>query len=398
MRDRSETAIALLLTATMVVAAASGSVAANANTPSIDTSTTSASADHGGISTHSEVTDGGNITNFAGDGGNNTTIQYTAYTNSSKLVWMAGNNGTQIYSNSSPTTVDWNASSSPAHGHFNVTTSHDALHDLERGINENVTTTVKIINDTGNDTEVAGYATVYVESDNSSVVENFDDTDVDDEDDVETVSEDGLEVLGLSLSDGSDHTAIDFDDRSIDGENTDVFLVFSNGTVDSDYDTALDDTNPIFGLGGEAEDGDLLLTMPLRVEDDDGNVVAVPVFYKEVPDYFDEDQTHALYTEDIGGETGIEIVTGDELDDADELSVESWGNTGFQQAWSVYGTNAVIGFDGITVVVPVDLDGLTATLPLVVVGLQRRDRRRPPRNGPAAAGAQAQSRMATAGV
>ena len=321
MRQRSKRTVAIALVATMLLAAAGGALA-NTNEPAVDTSTSVASL-HSAVTTHSELTPNGNITDFDGQAGNNTTVQYLAYTNSSKLVFMQGDNGTTVYENDSPTTVNWNATPTPEHGHFNVTVEHDALADVERGINENVTMTMKIINDTGNTTEVATYETFYIETDNSTTVQNIGDTDVDDEDIVEVKDEENdlFTITSLGISE-LEFTVLDLDERDVDGDNTDVVLVFSNDSVADDFDEAV--TSGI-------EDEDPIYRMPIHLESDDDDATQwIRVYSEEVPDDLDEDDdTYGVYKDGgIGGEDGIEINLGDEFEDSDEITVTGTGHVG----------------------------------------------------------------------
>lgn len=304
----------------------SGSVFAAA--PTLDTSGTD------DTTTQTEIQTGTTIANFTANDSKASTVQYVADSNNSKVELRVNGEDYVVYENSSADQVDWNATS--GNGNFNVSINHGDLADLERAINSNVTVNMTLVNDTTATTPDETFVEFFIESDNSSTVQNVDDADVDAETVVELTSEEGFSVADFNITSGSDFSEID-QTRDIDGQNTDVVLVFSNDSVASDYSNAVD------GL----EEGDYVWGAATSLED-----TPAVVYYKEAPDHVDEDDdTYGVYKEDIGGQPGIVYNLGDDFEGETTVDITAYGNVGKllgdNSAASVYGYQTVFfGTDG----------------------------------------------------
>jgi hypothetical protein len=313
--------IALLALTVLMGAMATGAVAFgeySTSGPSIDTSTSD------NTSTQSNLTDGDNASVAYGDTGDLGTYQYHAATNDSALEIREGtdDSGPLVYENTSPEQIDWQAASNypstGGEGHYNVTIAEEAVLDIEHTPGENVTTNVTLINDTTNDTEVTGYADLYIETDNNTV-EAVGDDDVDDGD-AETLDESGF--VG-----DTDQTTLDYTDLSVSSDGDHVILVLRNDSVDDDMGLATDDVNPIIGFGGEAESETRIMSAPLVISDGDTTRVVFP-YEEEAPSDVDDDDTYAV-RKTVGGENAIEINKGDAFGDSDdEVDVTGTLNAG----------------------------------------------------------------------
>lgn len=297
--------------------------------PSIDTS---GSDD---TSTASDLTDGDTI-NVTRDGSSsNWTAQYIAATNNSEFRLENEENGNQtVVTNSSPETVLWNTTDND--GHFNVTVEESSLLATDHTINENVTLGARFVNDTTNDTEVTGHATIYAEFGNNSSVRVIGDDEVDEED-IVTVEESDRTVPLTNLAIptlGVDQSTIETESRSVDGTNTEVALVLDNSSVADDYDSAVSSAeSSLFGLSSSSvEDGTPLWRAPTTLSGGDTQEpLSVPVFYEEAPDAFPEDdRTYGVYTEDYAnGETAVVYHLGENnFEDADEVEITADGGVG----------------------------------------------------------------------
>lgn len=363
--DRRAVVLAVLVVAGMLTAGAAVAPV-GATAPTVDTGTTIDSTDQS--TNQTEVSSGTNITGFTANESNSTVLQYNADSNNTKVTLDGG--GTQVYSNTSADLVNW--STADANGNFNVSIQHSALADMERGIDDNVTVTATITNNTSVDSPDTTTFDFYVETDDSKSVVNVDDSDVDDGD-IVSVSEDesplGFEIRGLY----ADKSTVETEERNVSGDSTEVIIAFSNSTVSDDFDAAVSDASDEDKLSSFFSGTRTVALM----SDGDDNTMAVPVYYESVPDDVDDDQTYAVYKDDIGGETGLVFNLGETFEDSDEVSVTTIGNAGFttyitKYATSGLGLNSLLGM----VQIPLPMDGGDALAPLVagiplVAGRQR---------------------------
>lgn len=357
MTDTPKRLVALFLVATMLVAAAAGGATATA--PTVNDGTID-----NAVTTGSEITDGSNVTGFDANESNESVLSYQADSNNSKVELERNGSDTVVYSNSSADLLNWNNTDND--GIFNVSINHGDLEDLERGINDNVSVDVIMSNNTSVDDPDTLTIEWFVETDNSTHVENVDDADVDDGDDVD-VTDDPWDVFGQNVTLGplgSTFAEADYDDLSVDGDNTDVVLVFSNGSVADKFDDAAED----------ASSEDKLSTLftntrtAILVAGDDGTTRAVPVYYEEAPDDKDEDEdTYGVYEEGgVGGEDGVTIHLGEEFEDADEVDVRAVGSAGTFTMFSNY------VMDGVGNALSMTLGGgLYAAAPFAVIAGRR---------------------------
>lgn len=337
--DLKATVPVLILAVALVVGAMSGATApVGAAQPTIDTST----SDQTSSTTEVQAGDTLGLDNsFSANDSNTTTLQYVADSNDSK-VRIEGPNGVQVYANTSANQVSWN--STQGDGNFNVTVNHGALDDLERGVNENVTTTWYVTNNTSADSPATTNITVYVESDNSKSVEVISDQDVDDGD-IVTVEQDAFEVAGMNITAGplgADVSTIETESRNVNGSTTDVAVVFGNESVADDFSSVAED----------ADSGEKLSSLVslnrnvVLLTDSDDEVTAVPVYFEEAPDDVDEDSTYAVQ-KDVGGQDGIVVNLGSDFEDASSVEVETAGSAGLFTAFTDYlmagGSNAMPG-------------------------------------------------------
>ncbi len=208
--------------------------------------------------------------------------------------------------------------------HFNATIEKSALEDVEHSIGENVTVEWRVWNNSSADTYDVN-TTAYLLFDNSTTVQNIDDSDVEAED-IVTVTDSVTSVAGYNLTAGPLGTTtanVETEDRAVNGSNTDVVIALSNSSAQEMFDEG----------ANEASSGDKLSSLwsgtrtVATVSDGDGNTMAVPVFYEEASDDVDEDQTYAVYKQ-VGGTWALSVNLGDSFGDAEEVSVNAIGSAG----------------------------------------------------------------------
>lgn len=305
------TAAALAMAILIVTAGAGGATAA---APTTNTSTTN------DTTFTSEATDGatlGENNTFEANDSVATVHSFISDSNETKQYITA--KGTTVYTNSSGDVVNYNATTGEAT--VNVSVNHGALADMEHGIGANVSTTWYMVNNTSATDPGESNITVYVEWDNSTTVQNIDDSDVEAEDVVTVTNDSG--PYGLTFGPlGTTTTDVETDDRTVNGSNTDVVIALSNQSALDMFDESV----------SEASSGDKLSklwsgTRTVATVSDGDKTVAVPVYYESAPDDVEETSTYAVY-KDVGGTQSLVINLGDSFDDSDEVSVKAIGSAG----------------------------------------------------------------------
>lgn len=332
---RRTQAAALLLTALMVGSVFAGGAVGAA--PTIDTATSTDTT-----TTQSDLQDGTVVGNVSGTDDNDTyALEVNVTDGDYEPAFNISANGTDhtAFKNTSMNNHTTNAN---AGAHWNGTVTTDELDDLERSLNENVTTTLTAWN-TSQENETT-QAVVYWNFTDDRSVEVVSDGDVDDSPDdlsVSTVDE----ARSLTNPFGADQSTIDAEDRNVSGDDSVVVLALPNSTVNDDFDVASD-----------ASDEETLWAIPMSVTDGDGTKRLIKVYNEEPPDGVDEDDdTYGVYKDSgIGGTDGIEVHLGaNNFEDADEVSVRALGGVGtytqFEHRAAVFaqdlpGIGALAGF------------------------------------------------------
>lgn len=320
---RSKKLLAAVLATVMVMGAAFGG--AGAAPPTVNDGTLDAA-----VTTGTELQDGTTVGanhSFAANDSTATVLSYQADSNSSEVTMAHNDTGTVVYTNASADLVDWNSTDND--GIFNVSINHGDLADLERAINDNVSIDVTMVNDTGADPNNETVFQAYIESDNSTAVENVESNDTDDDGIAEVVDTE-FSVAGINFSIGSfgadDFTRIQRtgdDDVAVNGSDTDVVIVASDTDVVDDFDATTEDAEDEESLSQLSRLGPRMAAI---VSTDD-TTVPVPIFSEAAPDSVDDDTTHGV-VQDVGGETAIVFNLGDSFDDADAVDVELVANAG----------------------------------------------------------------------
>ncbi len=331
--------------ALMLVTASAGGATAAA--PSTNTSTTN------DTTFTSEATDGatlGENNTFTGNDSAATVHSFVTDDNESVKQYITAK-GTEIYANTSANEVNYNATTGEST--FNVSANHGALADMEHGINSNVTTTWYMVNNTTADNPGEANITVYVEWDNSTTVQNIDDSDVEAEDVVTVTNDTG--PFGATIGPlGTTSADVETDDRAVNGSETDVVIALSN-------ESALD----MFDEGAsEASSGDKLSslwsgTRTVATVSDGDKTVAVPVYHEESPDDVEESSTYAVY-KDVGGTQSLVVNLGDSFEDSDEVTVNAIGSAGTTTMIVDYVTSGASGSSGL-----INTGGMLGMVPIV---------------------------------
>lgn len=353
-RTRAVAAVFALL---MVVAAATGG--SMAATPSIDSETTNTAYT-------SEIVTDTVISGFSASADNESVVTLEGDNSTSPTVELSRNDSSTVVatndSMANQTVGSWGTT-------WNGTISHDELADLEHTINENVTMDL-----TAHDGNESNSTTVqfYINTTDDRTVENLDDTDADEDttdapvtvESVEnTLFDTNVEVFGIS---STDFSTLDVEGRAVNGQQTDVVIVFSNTSVEDDASAA---------IASDVEDGDALYALPIRVEGDEGGDTWIRVYYEEAPDDIDEDDdTYAVFHDGgIGGEDGVVINLGETYEDEDEVAVTGTLNAGGATALRHWARTS--SWNPLTLLGGLDL-GLTQAVPLFAVGGAPAARRR----------------------
>jgi hypothetical protein len=221
--------------------------------------------------------------------------------------------------------------------HFNATIGKSALTDVEHSIGENVTVEWRV----WNNSSAADHdlnTTAYLLFDNSTTVQNIDDSDVDAEDVVTVTNDSG--PYGLTFGPLGTTTAdVETDDRKVNGSETDVVIALSNQSALDMFDESVED----------ASSGDKLSTLwsgtrTVATVSDDDKTIAVPVYYESAPDDVEDSSTYAVY-KTVGGTQSLVVNLGDSFEDSDEVSVNAIGSAGgTTMLWSYLSASGSPGF------------------------------------------------------
>jgi len=156
--------------------------------------------------------------------------------------------------------------------HFNATIKKSALEDVEHSIGENVTVEWRAWNNSSADSYDVN-TTAHLLFDNSTTVQNIDDSDVEAEDIVTVTNDTG--PFGTTASFLGTTTAnVETEDRKVNGSNTDVVIALSNDSAKEMFDDGV----------SEASSGDKLSSLwsgtrtVATVSDGDGNTRATTMF------------------------------------------------------------------------------------------------------------------------
>lgn len=280
MNSRSRALLALVFAATMI-AAAPGSTSASVT--SVDTSTTDDTSSVSQIQLTTTLTLRGNASDshiYQVISGNSTSDPETEVENNAT--------GRVFVTNASATKITTAADNSEG-SHWNFTFSEGELKDVEHTLNENVTVTFVAKNNsstTVRDVET----TIGLNFTDNSTVELVTDSEVDSAElDNKSGSfrqkneSAGILDIGLGREDQSD---IKVEDRSVNGSDSTVVIVFANSSVDDDFTDPASDASAedklSTGLLTWSQKNVVLLTL-------DGSTFTVPVFYKEAPTGWDTD-------------------------------------------------------------------------------------------------------------
>lgn len=315
----------VLLLAALVVSAAP----ASGDVLSTDTDST----DH--TSSVSQIQAENNLTAVTGISGNNTThiTQVVAENVTENPVMEIEVNGTGYVAHVNASMTNVSTARASEGVHYNASFQEGHLADIQHGIGENVTVHAAYYNNSS-DTTKDHNITFYVEYDNSTTTENVNDSDVSNGDIATATEEDG--IFGTSIR-ATDESEIETGDRKVDGQQTDVVIVLSNTSVNTDYDSV---------IASDTEAGDALFAMPLSVSSAalEAEKLPVRVYYKQAPDSVDTtSDTYAVYHEDYGGEPAVVVNLGDSFQDADKVSVRSLGSVGFLRALQHQAATTSIG-------------------------------------------------------
>lgn len=321
MKTETRGVLVLILVTAMLFAPFGTAVGA----PTIDTET-------GNTATTSDIQSGTTLAGFNASETNQSTVATFGDNSSSPTVEISRNDSDNVVlSNDTLTNVTAGnfdgTASDDRDTQWNMTFNHSEIADLERAINANVSTDVTLINGSNQtDTRTVRF---FIETDNSTTVQNLDDVDADPDTSnapVE-VTEDAssglfdlqIDTLGISATDFSE---LDTDDRAIDGENTDVVIVLSNESVGDDAANA---------VASDAADGEPLYGMTLVAAGDE-TTMPIRVYNEEPPDEIDDAEdgdTYAVYEEaGVGGEDAITIHLGSAYEDDDDVAVTGVLNAG----------------------------------------------------------------------
>lgn len=303
--------VAIALVAVMALSALTGGAVADA--PTIDTETVSTTES-------SDITDGTTL-NVSGVG--NETLEMTANDSAGDTPELEITvNGSDTVVGTNTSAVNESTNGTVGFSAFNLSVEESDLDDVERTLDENVTTdwTVYQSSNTSNSTTIQ----VHLNFSDGRTVENIDDVDADPDTDDASVETEDLEdtLTRSSLLQTLDFSELDVDDRSIDGENSEVVLVLTNDTVADDAANA---------VASDVGDGEPLFGMTLVLQGDE-TTMPIRVYNEEPADDVDDDDdgdTYGVYEDGgVGGEDGIVIHLGSDFEDDDEVAVTGVLNAG----------------------------------------------------------------------
>lgn len=314
------TAVVLAVVA-LVVAASPGAATVN----SVDTSGTDLTASTSQIKSGTEV-------QLEGNDSDEHILQVNATDETDTPVAdLVANNTTRVIASNSTSIVVASTTASGGHEHHNFTFSEADFKDAEHDLNENVTVHLKAYNNTSAATADLVAEPIHLNFTDDSVVEVVTDAEANGNDssvdaaDVTIKSGDG----GLLSPFADDESEVAMSKHAVNN-NSSVVVVMANQTVADDFSGTATDVASGDKLSQRFIGAENIVILTVNGED-----YLIPVFSESAPDAWGSDNTHAVQTDDYGGETAIVLTLGSQFDDASKVEVTTIGGA---DAWDRRGS------------------------------------------------------------
>jgi len=267
----------------------------------------------------STIEDGTTIDPFNGSSNVTETIVFNTSSNASAAghVTIAANDTDQEVLDEDAVNVTPSDAAEVHDEQWRLNFTHADLMELERDAGENVTVDVMLLNDSDANYTYTSYTnlTVYIENDNATAVRYVG---ADDEDaDVEEV-EPFFATSALGLSEAYNTSTVEEDNVGIDGDTTDVYVVYGDSNVADSFESAREKSG--FISFSAPEEGDFLLAHQATVA---GTPTAT--YLDEPPEFLEDATTYGVATT-VDGSEATRIELGEAYEDEDEIDVSTTGN------------------------------------------------------------------------
>jgi hypothetical protein len=261
--------LALALASMVALSAMGGALAA---APTVDSETSESS-------TTSDLVAGGNVDSFNASSDRNSAIEGEFDSTNASINITHPETGFEVADWS---TSDLNQTYSDAANNsyrYRINFSHDELADVPVTAGESETITVHLINDTSVDDPDVTEFNVTLNATNERTVRVITD-DTADSSDVDMMSESQL------IGDDVNYSTVEKDNVGIANGSTDVYFVYANDTVSSDFTSATEADDgffSFFSMSDPSSEGTFLQKHTLMVNDK-----SYAVFNSNLPDWVDE--------------------------------------------------------------------------------------------------------------
>lgn len=274
--NKTASRLAVALVALMAVSAVAFAAA-----PVVDTETTH-------TSTTSDWTDGTTVQDFEANASNTSHVEAEYDSTNPKMEIIDPGTGETVVSYTATDMNQTGENSTAGTYFYAANVSHDELSGMPMDAGQNKSVTVRFTNNTSASSPATSNITVYLENQGDRTVVRVGET-MADGNNVD------FEATGISpplfdstFFDRGDIADIEQDNVAIGGNgSTTTFALANTTTADSFADGASDD----------AESGDLLLTQQAFVENSDGDLEPVRVYYGEAHSDADTSETYGVYDE-----------------------------------------------------------------------------------------------------
>lgn len=234
------------------------------------------------------------------------------------------NDGRVVYEDSSTT---WTATDS-TNGHYKATFNHAELFaELERGINEDVTVDVIVIAEEGTDAEESTTISITASNGNTQAVDVITKNDLNNSDNVESVDKTTWGVIDKNYAKASG-------ERAIDGNTTDVRVVFASDTVEQQYIDKYDAE----GVSSTEELGKMNILEGDRTT----------TYADSAPSDVESTDTYAVFdrSPEYGENAHMTYSLGDDYSDKKSVEYTSYGivDMPFTQSFEIFGLDLELPF------------------------------------------------------
>jgi hypothetical protein len=307
-RDSASVSAVLLLVGVMMLAPAVSAAVPTFDTESTDTTTTS---DYSG---------GETITDFTANDSKHIYLEASGMTADGEFQFRDPDLNLSIYTNSSLAATD------SANNYYAANDSHAALKNFPMDSGENVTVTIRAVNDTTVDDPDTKDINITLDNVDTRVVRYVDTSQVSSESDSDALTQLDTDGFNVPLTDMSifadDFAKVQEDDVSVAGNDTTIRYHFANSSSATRFDDRVSNLDSgvwqpaiVASVGGEN----------------------LKVYADEAPDSVESGDSYGVYHAD---EDAIVFHLGDDYEDESTVDVSVNSKAGWYAQFQAYGASA----------------------------------------------------------